>query len=98
MIDAETYARIRRLFFAEHWKVGTIAAELGVHHDTVAHAIEADRFARSQRQLRPSMLDPYKAFIGEVLDQHPKLRATRILEMLRPRGYPGGYMPVMRYV
>ena len=98
MIDAELYARIRRLFFAEHWKVGTIAAELGLHHDTVRHAIESDRFARSQRQLRASMLDPYKPFIGEVLDKHPKLRATRILEMLRPRGYPGGYLPVMRYV
>jgi hypothetical protein len=27
MIDAELYAWIRRLFFAEHWKVGTLAAE-----------------------------------------------------------------------
>jgi len=98
MIDAELYARIRRLFFAEHWKVGTIVAELGVHHDTVEHAIESDRFVRTQRQLRPSMLDPYKAFLGEVLDKHPKLRATRLYEMVRTRGYVGGYTPVMRYV
>ena len=35
MISDEQRAKIRRLFFAEHWKVGTIAAELGVHHDTV---------------------------------------------------------------
>ena len=46
MITPELRARIRRLFFAEHWKVGTIAAELGVHHETVMHAIEADRFVR----------------------------------------------------
>jgi transposase len=98
MIDAEQYARVRRLFFAEHWKVGTIADELGLHHETVEHAIEVDRFARSPRQVRPSMLDPYKPFVGEVLDKHPKLRATRLLEMLRSRGYPGGYAPVMRYV
>jgi len=57
MIDAEQFARIRRLFFAEHWKVGTIAAELGVHHDTVERAIESDRLVRTQRQLRPSLLD-----------------------------------------
>ncbi len=31
MISPELRARIRRLFFAEHWKMGTIAAELGVH-------------------------------------------------------------------
>jgi transposase len=98
MIDAELYARIRRLFFAEHWKVGTIATELGVHHDTVERAIEADRFVRAPRQIRPSLLDPYKAFIDQVLEKHPRLRATRIFDMLRTRGYPGGYFPVMRYV
>ncbi|HET6582526.1 MAG TPA: IS21 family transposase [Nannocystaceae bacterium] len=98
MIDANLYARIRRLFFAEHWKVGTIATELGIHHDTVERAIEADRFVRAPRQFRPSLLDPYKAFIGETLDQHPKLRATRLLEMVRARGYIGGYSPVMHYV
>jgi len=26
MIDKETRARIRRLFYAEHWKIGTIAS------------------------------------------------------------------------
>ncbi|HEU4734067.1 MAG TPA: IS21 family transposase [Kofleriaceae bacterium] len=98
MIDAALFARIRRLFFAEHWKVGTIATELGVHHDTVERAIESDRFVRTQRQLRPSLLDAFKPFIGEILDQHPKLRATRILEMVRARGYVGGYAPVRRYV
>jgi transposase len=98
MIDAELYARIRRLFFAEHWKVGTIATELAVHHETVERAIEADRFVRTPRQIRPSLLDPYKAFIGEVLEKHPRLRATRLFDMLRTRGYAGGYSPVMRYV
>lgn len=98
MIDAALFARIRRLFFAEHWKVGTIATELGVHHDTVERAIESDRFVRTQRQLRPSLLDPFKPFIGETLDQHPKLRATRVFEMVRARGYVGGYAPVRRYV
>jgi transposase len=98
MIDAELYARIRRLFFAEHWKVGTIASELGVQHETVERAIEADRFVRTQRQFRSSLLDPYKPFIGKMLDQHPKLRATRLFEMVRGRGYLGGYTPVRRYV
>ena len=34
MITAETVAHIRRLFYAEHWKIGTIAQELGLHRDT----------------------------------------------------------------
>jgi len=40
MIAPEQIAEIRRLFFAEHWKVGTIAAELGLHPDTVRDAVE----------------------------------------------------------
>ena len=39
MISPELAARIRRLHFAEHWKVGTICSELGVHHDTVRRAL-----------------------------------------------------------
>ena len=30
MISPETRAQIRRYFYAEHWKIGTIASELGV--------------------------------------------------------------------
>jgi hypothetical protein len=29
MLSVEQVARIRHLFHAEHWKIGTIAAELG---------------------------------------------------------------------
>jgi IS30 family transposase len=57
MIAAAPFARIRRMFFAEHWKVGTIASALGVHHDTVERVIESDRFVRTQGQLRRSLLD-----------------------------------------
>jgi Uncharacterized conserved protein (COG2071) len=35
MISSETRAQIRRYFYAEHWKIGTIARELGVHPDAV---------------------------------------------------------------
>ena len=96
-ISPEQHSRIRRLFFGEHWKVGTIATELGVHPDTVKRAIETGRFATKVMKTRPpSMLDAYKPFILDVLDQHPRLRATRILQMLRVRGYVGGYTTLRR--
>ena len=44
MINPETRALIRRYFYAEHWKIGTIASELNVHPDTVRNAIESERF------------------------------------------------------
>lgn len=98
MIDAELFARIRRLYYAEHWRVGTIAAELGVHHDTVERAIEAERFGPSPRPIRSTLLDPYKDFIRQTLERHPRLRASRLAAMLRERGYPGSDVQVRRYV
>ena len=38
-IAPEIEAEIRRLFFAEHWKIGTIAAQLEVHHDVVRRVL-----------------------------------------------------------
>jgi len=98
MIDAAQRAQIRRLFYAEHWRIGTIASELGVHHDTVRLAVEADRFIRGGTQIRPTLLDPYKALVGKILDDHPKLRATRVFEMVRARGYAGSVVQVRRYI
>ena len=98
MIPREVDAEIRRLFYAEHWRIHTIAEALGVHHETVHQAIERDRFVRTGPQIRPSRLDPYKAFITATLEQHPRLRATRLFEMVRGRGYPGSVIQVRRYV
>src|SRR5437899_2925538 len=98
MISPEQRAEIRRLYYAEHWRVGTIATTLGVHHDTVRHAIEADRFIRPGAQIRPSVLDPYKPFVLATLEQYPRLRATRLYEMLGARGYAGSAVQVRRWV
>src|ERR1700730_13954222 len=62
MISPETRAEIRRYFYAEHWKIGTIASELGVHPDAVRNAIESERF-RSSKPLGASVVDPYIEFI-----------------------------------
>lgn len=98
MISEECRSRIRRLFFAEHWKVGTIAAELGVHRDTVHLAIEAKRFTNVAYRASSALLDPYKDFVHRTLEQYPRLRATRLHEMLRARGYQGSVWPLRRYV
>jgi transposase len=97
MISPETRVQIRRYFYAEHWKIGTIASELGVHPDTVRNAVESERF-RSALPMRPSIVDPYADFIRQTLDQHPRLRATRIYQMARDRGYTGSVVQLRRAV
>jgi len=81
-------AEIKRLFFGEHWKIGTIANHLGIHGDTVRRVIDTNRFSTPGKP-RPSMLDPYMDFVRETLKQYPKLTATRLHDMLQPRGYRG---------
>ncbi|HEX5004719.1 MAG TPA: IS21 family transposase [Gemmatimonadales bacterium] len=98
MIALLQRAEIRRLFYAEHWPIGTIADALGVHHETVRRAINRDRGIHPGPQIRPSQLDPYKSFIAATLEQYPRLRATRLWAMLRERGYPGSAVQVRRYV
>src|ERR1700691_3453366 len=97
MISPETRAQIRRYFYAEHWAIGTIARELSVHPDAVRNAIEAERF-KNARPMRTSLVDPYSGFIRQTLDQHPRLRATRIYQMARDRGYIGSVVQVRRTV
>jgi transposase len=98
MISLLQRAEIRRLFYAEHWPIGTVADALGVHHETVRRALNRDRGIHPGPQIRPSELDPYKAFIATTLEQYPRLRATRLFAMLRDRGYPGSVIQVRRYV
>jgi transposase len=97
MISPETHVEIRRLFYAEHWKIGTISSELGIHPDAVRHALELNRCPHS-RPLRPSITDPYLEFLRETLEQHPRLRATRLYQMIRERGYSGSVVQVRRTV
>lgn len=97
MIDKETRATVRHLFYAEHWKLGTIARELTLHPDTVRDAVEADRFSKT-KTLRTSVTDPYIEFIRQTLEKHPRLRATRIFQMIQDRGYAGSVVQLRRAV
>ena len=83
MIPPELRAEIRRLHYAEHWPVNTIARALDVHHETVQRAIE--RFVRTGAQLRPSVLDPYKALIAATLEQYCLDLARTLGEEAQPR-------------
>lgn len=97
MISPEQIAEIRRLYYAEHWKVGTIATALGLHPDTVRRAVGTERFQYG-RVLRPSKVDPYLDFLRQTLERYPRLRATRLYEMVRARGYAGSVVQLRRVV
>jgi transposase len=93
----EQEAEIVRLYWAEHWKVGTIAAQLGVHPDLVRRVIGLGA-AGEEAGPRPRLVDPYRDFIAETLARYPRLRATRLWDMLRERGFAGAVRTLREYV
>jgi transposase len=96
-VDRQTELEIRRLFFAEHFKRGTIAGQLGVHDDVVRRVIGRTGPSPRSRQ-PPNSLDPYRAFIVETLTRYPGLLSTRVYDMLVERGYQGSPRTVRRFV
>ena len=89
MIPRALETEILRLHQTEHWPVGTIAAQLRVHHSTVRRVLAQAGAAAVQPSARPSIVDPYRAFIVETLTKYPTLRASRLHTMVRERGYTG---------
>jgi len=98
MITPEQHAEIRRLYYAEHWTVGTIVTQLDIHHETVAAALNRVSVLTRGGRGRSTGLDPYLPFLRDTLAQYPRLRATRLHEMVRLRGYPGSAAQVRRAV
>ena len=89
-IDKELEAKILRYHHVEKWRVGTIARQLGVHHNTVDRVLSQAGMPKVERSFRPSVIDAYLPFIHEILKQYPSLTASRLYAMVRERGYDGG--------
>jgi transposase len=85
----ERAAEILRLYHAENWSIGTIAAQLHIHHSVVRRVLRHEGAVLAPPTLRPSAVDPFVPFIIETLAKYPRLRASRLHEMLRTRGYTG---------
>jgi transposase len=95
-VDVE--AEIRRLHYAEHWPVGTVAKQQGVHEDVVRRVLGLDERPRTLATPRPLLVAPYHDFLVETLRRYPTLRATRLYDMARERGYPGSVRTLREYV
>jgi transposase len=86
MLSPELRAEILRLYHVEHWPPGTIARHLAVHHSSVRRALERDGEVRPKLK-RSSKLEPYLAFMSQMLEKYPRLTASRLYRMVFERGY-----------
>ena len=63
MISKETEAEVLRLYHAEKWRIGTIAAQLGLHHTTVQRVLRQTGVELKTVVPRASMADPFIPFL-----------------------------------
>lgn len=88
MISKEHEAEILRLYYAEKWRVGTIARQKGIHYSAVRRVIAQESSVRAL-PAKARLVDPFLPFITETLKNYPTLTATRLFCMVKTRGYCG---------
>jgi len=89
MIPPEMEGKIIRCHHVEKWPIGTIARQLGVHHETVERVLHQAGIPVIRVDPRSSIVDPFLPFISEKLTEYPELLASRLFAMVRERGYSG---------
>ena len=106
MIKVEDKEKIRRAYYVEKKSVRQISRELNYARQTVRKAIqsaEPEKY-KMKRSRRAPVLGPYKARIGELLQESEtmprKQRYTghRIYEILEEEGYSGSESSVRHYI
>lgn len=86
-IDEEQKSLIRRLFYADHYRIYSICQVVGVHHTTVKRVLNLNQTAPQIE--RKSKISPYIEVISEHLEKYPSIRSTRLIQILQDRGYNG---------
>jgi transposase len=76
--------------------ISAIARQLNLDRKTVRHRIAKglEPPVYGPRSPRPTMIDPFKTYLGERISAYPGLTAVRLLRELRDRGYHGSYSGV----
>ena len=90
MFRVQEWAEVHRLFHREKRTKAEIATKLGMNRTTVYRLLALTEPPRYLRERRPSLLDPHKARIAELLNLDAEVSSTVILEHLRRDGYAGG--------
>jgi transposase len=104
MKDEQLENMIVTLFHTRRWPIRKISREFGVSRRRIRRILVSKRVLRdttpeerirSPKQ-RCGKLDPYKKFIGEILEQYPDITGQRVYELIREKGFDGE-ITILRY-
>lgn len=92
---------------ARGWTIRRLSRELGISRERVQRILSKNSQKREtghaisrESVVKPSKLDPFKAYIAELLDSYrqPPITSQRVLEKIREKGYDGGRTILGEYV
>lgn len=98
MLDVERWAELRREHFVRGVSIKELMRRTGLARNTIRAALRSDIPPAFRVLERPSMLDPFKGEIHELLRRDPRLPGVRVREMIEPLGFQGGKTIVDDYL
>ena len=96
MIDYATFCKIHALS-KEGLNAQQIAPEVALGFKTVQRWLKKETFTQRKASERASLLDPHKATIVRLLQQH-EYSSVQVMQKIQEAGYTGGYTILKDYV
>lgn len=97
-IDAEFRNKLRRMYFVDYQTINAIAKMEGVHYDTVKRALSEQISKTEKRHGYSRLVASFDDLIKEKLEQYPKMKSTRLIQILEDRGYRGSLATLQRHL
>ena len=92
--------------YARGWRIRRISREMQISRVRIRRILVSNSVYRDTtptevvkpKNKRPSKLDPYKGYIGELLEKYNDISGQRIYELLKVKGYDGEITIVRDYL
>jgi len=106
MKDEQLENTVITLHLQKKWSIRRISRELHISRKRIRRILVLNSVLRdttpegkiTHKKRRPSKLDPYKKFIGELLDKYRNITGQRVYEHLKEKGFDGEITIVRDYL
>jgi len=106
MKDESLENTVITLHLQKGWSIRRISRELNISRERIRRLLVSNSVLRdttsedkiTPKKKRPSKLDPYKEFIGELLGKYSDITGQRVYELLKEKGFDGKTTIVRDYL
>jgi len=106
MKDEQLENMVITLHLQKKWSIRRISRELRISRKRIRRMLVSNSVLRDTtpegritlKKRRPGKLDPYKEFIGELLEKYSNITGQRVYEHLKEKGFNGEITIVRDYL